>query len=133
MTQEELDEWMKMYDAYRDSLLASLKSQNFDESSLLRKISLHTRMLADTFKECTTTRMNDGNRVPLILADIMATNMSYLCSALLANNYLRGKTPEDAMLDLKTTLYMELAAPLCMTLWDNVQKDIINEALSKDL
>jgi len=133
MTQEELNDWMTMYDAYKGSFLASLKSQNFDESVLLSKISKHTQMLADTFKECTKTRMEDGNRVPLILSDIMATNMAHVCLALFASNYLQGKTPDDALLDIKTTLYMELAAPLCMTLWDNVQKDVIDEALSKDL
>lgn len=86
----------------------------------------------DMLKELATTRKNDGNLVPFVMARMLSENIALECINLFTQCFLMNKKPSWAAEELESVVFEELAVPLCMNMWDAVQKDLIVAELAEE-
>lgn len=126
-------DWIKAYKKVRRQLRKELKSCGGSESTLISNCAKRSQVLSDTLKELASTRINDGNLVPLIMAQMLAGNLAHVCMDIFAQSLLADKRPTMAMESIANLLYNEISIPLCMGLWESLQKDLIDNALNEDI
>lgn len=126
-------DWVKTYKRVRRQLRKELKSCGGSESALISNYAKRSQVMSDALKELASTRINDGNLVPLIMAQMLAGNLAHECMDIFAQSLLADKRPTMAMESMANLFYNEITIPLCMGLWETLQKDLIDGALLEDI
>lgn len=134
LSEEIIELWKKDYDSRKKSLLEACKAETDVDAwaLLLQTVAKKTRVLEEAFKELSLTRKTDGNLVPLVIADIVASNVADMAVNTMMLRVLQGAPLGLVKQEIKTFAYMELAAPFCMDSWENLQKDLIDQAISEE-
>ena len=134
LSEEIIEMWKKDYDSRKKSLLEACKAETDVDAKalLLQTVAKKTRVLEEAFKELSLTRKTDGNLVPLVIADIVASNVADMAVNTMMLRVLQGAPLGLVKQEIKTFTYMELAAPFCMDSWENLQKDLIDQAISEE-
>lgn len=125
-------EWIKSYKKIRKCLRNDIKNCGGSESFLISNLSRKSEALMDMLKELATTRKNDGNLVPFVMARMLSENIALECINLFTHCFLMNKKPSWAAEELESIVFEELAVPLCMNMWDAVQKDLIDSELAEE-
>lgn len=125
-------EWIKSYKKVRKYLRNNIKACGGSESRFISNLSRKSEVITETLKELATTRKNDGNLVPLIMARMMSGNVALECINLFTQGFMLNQRPSFVADELESIVYEELAVPLCITLWESVQKDLIDAELADE-
>ena len=124
--------WIKSYKKVRKYLRNNIKACGGSESLFISNLSRKSEAITETLKELATTRKNDGNLVPLIMARMMSGNIALECINLFTQGFMLNQRPSFVADELESIVYEELAVPLCITLWEAVQKDLIDAELADE-
>lgn len=124
--------WIKSYKKVRKYLRNNIKACGGSESLFISNLSRKSEVITETLKELATTRKNDGNLVPLIMARMMSGNIASECINLFTQGFMLNQRPSFVADELESIVYEELAVPLCITLWEAVQKDLIDAELANE-
>ena len=124
--------WIKSYKKVRKYLRNDIKACGGSESLFMSNLSRKSEAITETLKELATTRKNDGNLVPLIMARMMSGNIAMECISLFTHIFMLNQRPSCAAEELERIVYEELAVPFCITLWESVQKDLIVAELNEE-
>lgn len=133
MIDEELmKEWAENYDKLKEELLNIHKRFDITVPQVIEAVSKKTHGMAEVFKELAVSKQEDGNIVPVIMGYTMADTLTNLIMAALSTSILTNQPPSVMAQTISTILYNEVAAPLAMIQWENVQKDLMDDFLAEE-
>lgn len=133
MIDEELmKEWAENYDKLKEELLNIHKRFDITVPQVIEAVSKKTHIMADVFKELAVSKQADGNIVPVIMGYTMADTLTNLVMAAMSTSILTNQPLSVMAQTISTILYNEVTAPLAMTQWENVQKDLMDDFLAEE-
>lgn len=134
LSDELIEIWKTQYDENKASLLkACEKRKDVDaQTLLLQTLSKKQKAMEEAFKDLAMTRKEDGNLVPIVMANITAQSVADMVT----NTILVGAAANVPLpllsAKVQSLLYFEVISPFLMSYWEKLQKDLIDEAIMDD-
>lgn len=134
LSDELIEIWKTQYDENKASLLkACEKRKDVDaQTLLLQTLSKKQKAMEEAFKDLAMTRKEDGNLVPIVMANITAQSVAEMVT----NTILVGAAANVPLsllsAKVQSLLYFEVISPFLMSYWEKLQKDLIDEAIMDD-
>lgn len=132
LSDELIEAWKEQYDTDKECLLKVCDSYKDKDarSILVKAVAMQQQALEDAFRELAVIRKDDGNLVPVIMANITATNVAEMVVHKILQAAMTDAPPQKMILAIQNLLYFEVFAPFIMSYWDNLQKTLIEEELA---
>jgi len=127
-----MKEWVDNYERLKAELPQIQERFGITIPQVIEAVYKKTKSMSDVFKELAITRQADGNIVPVIMGYIMADTLTHLVMSAMTTCALTNQAPHTMAQAISTILYNEVAAPLAMTQWENVQKDLMDDFLAEE-
>ena len=126
--------WKTQYDENKASLLKACEQRKDVDAQtlLLQTLSKKQKAMEEAFKDLAMTRKEDGNLVPIVMANITAQSVADMVT----NTILVGAAANVPLpllsAKVQSLLYFEVISPFLMSYWEKLQKDLIDEAIMDD-
>ena len=131
LSDELIEIWKTHYDENKASLLKACEQRKDVDAQtlLLQTLSKKQKAMEEAFKDLAMTRKEDGNLVPIVMANITAQSVADMVT----NTILVGAAANVPLpllsAKVQSLLYFEVISPFLMSYWEKLQKDLIDEAL----
>lgn len=134
LSDELIEIWKTQYDENKASLLKACEQRKDVDAQtlLLQTLSKKQKAMEEAFKDLAMTRKEDGNLVPIVMANITAQSVADMVT----NTILVGAAANVPLpllsAKVQSLLYFEVISPFLMSYWEKLQKDLIDEAIMDD-
>lgn len=134
LSDELIEIWKTQYDENKANLLKACEQRKDVDAQtlLLQTLSKKQKAMEEAFKDLAMTRKEDGNLVPIVMANITAQSVADMVT----NTILVGAAANVPLpllsAKVQSLLYFEVISPFLMSYWEKLQKDPIDEAIMDD-